>query len=67
MRLVFDIFRVDQNGALFWCDAVSSLEIAKLRIESFGAAHQDANRYLIFNQNTRERTLVTPSEKVSKT
>ena len=61
MTPAFDIFRVDQDGALIWCEAANSLEVAKSRIRNFAAAGKTAE-FIIFDQKTQERVVVAPIE-----
>jgi hypothetical protein len=44
----YDIFRIEANGVL-WCDAVTTVETAKDRIEQL--ADSSPGTYLILNQN----------------
>lgn len=59
MTPAFDIFRVDQDGALIWCEAAISFEVAKSRIRNFAAAGKTAE-FIIFDQKTQERVVVAP-------
>jgi hypothetical protein len=52
-----DIFRIEANGVL-WRDAVTTVETAKDRIEKL--ADSSPGTYLILNQTTGQRILVTP-------
>jgi hypothetical protein len=53
----YDIFRIESNGVL-WCDAVTTVETAKDCIEKL--ADSSPGTYLILNQTTGQRILVTP-------
>jgi hypothetical protein len=51
-----DIFRMESGDAL-WCEAVSTIETAKARIQEL--ALSSPGSYLIFDQKTRQRTPVS--------
>jgi hypothetical protein len=53
----YDIFRIESNGVL-WCDAVTTVETAKDRVQQL--ADSSPGTYLILNQTTGQRILVTP-------
>jgi hypothetical protein len=53
----YDIFRIESNGVL-WCDAVTTVETAKDRVQKL--ADSSPGTYLILNQTTGQRILVTP-------
>jgi hypothetical protein len=52
-----DIFRIESNGVL-WCGAVTTVETAQERIRKL--ADSSPGRYLILNQTTGQRIVVTP-------
>ena len=52
-----DIFRIESNGVL-WCGAVTTVETAQDRIQKL--ARSSPGSYLILNQTTGQRTVVTP-------
>ena len=52
----FDIFRLQQDGILLWCDAVASLELAKLRVQSLSVS--SPGRYVILSQNAGNKTIL---------
>jgi hypothetical protein len=51
-----DIFRIESSGVL-WCGAVTSVETAQDRIQKL--ADSTPGGYLILNQTTGQRTVVT--------
>ena len=52
-----DIFKISGGGVL-WRDAVATLETAKARIRKM--ALSSPGEYFILDQNTGQRTFVTP-------
>jgi hypothetical protein len=52
-----DIFRIESSGVL-WCGAVITVETAKDRIQKL--ADSSPGSYLILNQTTGQRIVVTP-------
>jgi hypothetical protein len=52
-----DIFRIESDGVL-WCGAVTTVETAKDRIQNL--ADSSPGSYLILNQTTGLRIVVTP-------
>ena len=52
-----DIFRIESSGVL-WCGAVTIVETAQDRIQKL--ASSSPGSYLIFNQTTGQRIVVTP-------
>jgi hypothetical protein len=51
-----DIFRIESGGVL-WCGAVTTVETAKDRVQKL--ADSTPGSYLILNQTTGQRTVVT--------
>jgi hypothetical protein len=51
-----DIFRIESSGVL-WCGAVTTVETAKDRVQKL--AYSTPGSYLILNQTTGQRTVVT--------
>lgn len=54
----FDIFKVEEDGKVFWLDAAPSLQAATARIQALLADRRD--RFLILNQDTGNRLFVPP-------
>jgi hypothetical protein len=54
----FDIFRLEPDGAVVWCEAATTLEIAKARVSALAASA--AFPYIIRNQATGTQMLVKP-------
>jgi len=52
-----DIFRIESSGVL-WCGAVTTVETAQERIQKL--ASSSPGSYLILNQTTGQRIVVTP-------
>ncbi|HXM16681.1 MAG TPA: hypothetical protein VN933_15660 [Candidatus Eremiobacteraceae bacterium] len=52
-----DIFRIESSGVL-WCGAVTTVETAQDRIQKL--ASSSPGSYLILNQTTGQRIVVTP-------
>lgn len=52
----FDIFRVELSGVR-WCEAALTMETAKARIQNLVAS--SPGEYLIFDQKTAQRTIVS--------
>jgi hypothetical protein len=52
-----DIFRVECSGVL-WCGAVTTVETAQERIQKLACSSPGS--YLILNQTTGQRIVVTP-------
>ena len=52
-----DIFRIESSGVL-WCGAVTTVETAKDRIQKL--ADSSPGSFLILNQTTGQRIVVTP-------
>jgi hypothetical protein len=52
-----DIFKIE-GGDVLWRDAAANLEDANTRIRRLGLS--SPGEYLILNQHTGQRTLVTP-------
>ena len=53
----YDIFRIESSGVL-WCGAVATVETAQERIQQL--ADSSPGSYLILNQTTGHRIVVTP-------
>ena len=53
-----DIFKTDSDGGVLWRGAVESVEAAKVRIQKL--ALSSPGEYLILDQKTGQRVLVTP-------
>jgi hypothetical protein len=53
-----DIFKTASDGGVLWRGAVASIEAAKARIQKL--ALSSPGEYLILDQNTGQRVLVTP-------
>ena len=53
----FDIFKIDLTGDVLWRDAAESLVSARVSIEKL--ATSSPGEYLIFDQKTGQRVLVT--------
>jgi hypothetical protein len=53
----FDIFKIDLIGDVLWRDAAESLGAARVSIEKL--ATSSPGEYLIFDQKTGQRVLVT--------
>jgi hypothetical protein len=56
-----DIFRIESGGVL-WCGAVTTVETAKDRVQKL--ADSTPGSYLILNQTTGQRTVVTSGSAV---
>jgi hypothetical protein len=54
----FDIFRLQDDGVLLWCDVAQTLEIAKLRVQSLSIS--STGRYVILSQNTGKQAALEP-------
>ena len=55
----FDIFRVEKDGSLIWCEAAATLELAKARVEAMAASK--AAQYVIYSQKTGHRVIIKPN------
>ena len=53
----FDIFKIDLIRDVLWQDAAESLAAARVSVEKF--ARSSPGEYLIFDQKTGQRVLVT--------
>lgn len=53
-----DIFKTDLDGGVLWRGAVENVEAAKARIQML--AISSPGEYLILDQKTGQRVLVTP-------
>jgi hypothetical protein len=53
-----DIFKTDPDGSVLWRGAAETLVAAKARIQSL--ALSSPGEYLILDQHTGQRVLVTP-------
>ncbi len=53
----FDIFKIELTGDVLWCDAAEGLVTARVSIEKL--ATSSPGEYLIFDQKTARRVLVT--------
>jgi len=53
-----DIFKTDLDGSVLWRGAVENVEAAKARIQML--AISSPGEYLILDQKTGQRVLVTP-------
>ena len=58
MAPYLDIFRIESNGVL-WFGAVTTVETAQDRIQKL--AYSSPGSYLILNQTTGQRIVVTPA------
>jgi len=59
---LFDIFALQKDGSLRWCEPAETLEAAKLRVEEIAQSAQ--GRYIIFDQQTGQTVVIdTPSRK----
>jgi hypothetical protein len=56
----FDIFRIEADGALVWCEAASTLAIAKLRIRALAAASPAPSPYMIRDTASGTQTAIAP-------
>lgn len=54
----FDIFRMDEEGQLLWCEEAASLEEAKARIQALTKSRRTT--YVILSQRTGHRMVVEP-------
>ena|ERR1700737_1261492 len=54
----FDIFKLETDGALTWCEAAITLEIAKARVHALAASAPFS--YIIRNAATGAHVLITP-------
>ena len=61
MLVPFDIFKVEKDGSLRWCEAAETFEAARARIELLHASLAAAAQYVILNQETGQRTVVERS------
>ena len=50
---LFDIFQVDNNGSLIWCESANTLEIAHAHSQNLAAG--TAKQYILVNRATGER------------
>ena len=48
-----EIFRVEKDGALIWCEAVASVEVAKTRIDELAA--MTSAQYVVVSRTTGHR------------
>jgi hypothetical protein len=53
----YDIFRIESSGVL-WCGAAATVETAQDHIQKLASSLPGS--YLILNQTTGQRTMVTP-------
>ena len=58
MPPLFDIFRIQQDGALRWCESADSLESAKARVAAL--AEFAPAQYVLVNQQTGQKLIVDP-------
>ena len=56
MLPLFDIFKMQNDGSLRWCEAVDTLEAAKVRVTELARSFQ--TQYVIFNQQTGEKIVI---------
>lgn len=57
----FDIFRIERDGSVRWCETAGTLEAAEARVRELGESAP--GQYVIFNQQSGERTVFgVPSE-----
>lgn len=61
MYPAFDIFRTDVKGSLLWCSKANTLDEAKAAVQELIRAERSAREFIILNQATQERTIITPS------
>ena len=56
----FDIFKLQKDGSLRWCETADTVEAAKARVTAL--AETSPARYIIFDQQTGDRIVIdTPS------
>jgi hypothetical protein len=55
---LFDIFRIQEDGALRWCEAADSLESAKARVRAL--AEFAPAQYILVNQQTGQKLIIDP-------
>ena len=53
----FDIFVIEPDGSLRWCEAAETLDSAKRRVREIAKSSR-AGQFVIFNQQTGQRTLL---------
>jgi hypothetical protein len=63
MTANFDIFRMEANGGVRWLSCAISLTEAEDLLRKFAA--QNSGSYFIFDQTTRNRTIVHPCAPLS--
>lgn len=61
MYPAFDIFRTDVKGSLLWCSQASTLDDARAAVQKLISAERSAREFIILNQDTQERTIITPA------
>ena len=59
MVFLFDIFKIQVDGALRWCESADSLESAKARVAAL--ADSAPAQYVLVNQQTGQRLIIDPS------
>lgn len=52
----FDIFQIQKDGSLRWCEAADTLQAARARVTEL--AQSFPGQYIIFNQQTAERLII---------
>jgi hypothetical protein len=59
MLALFDIFVLQQDGSLRWCEPAETLEAAKVRVGELAQSAQ--GRYVIFDQQTGQSVVIDTS------
>ena len=52
----FDVFKIDRNGHVLWCDQAASLQEAKAKVRRL--ALSEKAEYLILNENNGNRLFI---------
>jgi hypothetical protein len=58
MIALFDIFRTDRDRNLVWCEAATTLDEARAKVQSL--AELEKTDYVIFSQITGNRIVIQP-------
>jgi hypothetical protein len=52
----FDVFKIDMDGHVLWCDQAASLQEAKAKVRRL--ALSEKAEYVIFNENNGNRLFI---------
>ena len=64
MLAQFDMFRVDEKGALLWCASAETFEDAEATAKNL--AQSSKCEYVIFSQSSGNRLIIKPGYAVAK-